>query len=95
MRSIELFDAMYRVDCTRRYRNKQPCIDIYELDAGFPAGKLSVCIEGYRFLEGETAISCDVPQAHVIAELERAGIAKATNKIIRRGYGSYPIVTIL
>lgn len=91
---IHIDEERYQVVCQDRYEmNGAPVIEIIDSE-GCLAGIISICL--LELLPAnETAISGDVPQADVIANLEKIGFVKNTGKFQTSGYGRYPIVEVL
>lgn len=64
-------------------------------ELGCPVGVLTTSITRCMLSNNETLISADVPQAHIIAELERVSMVRNTGRVYESKYIEYPIVEVL
>lgn len=85
----------YTVKFQHRYGNDgAPRLDWFN-ELGCPVGAITTNIERCLLRKNETLISGDVPQAHIIAELERISMVRDTGRVFESKYVAYRIVEVL
>lgn len=93
--SISLYGEQFRVVAEHRYTENrdQPVLQIFEVETGMPGGVISQCIPGVKLNQDETVLK-ELFGLDIVETLEKAGIAERTQRLIRSGYGNYPVVKL-